>query len=417
MTSNDLPDSSQLGSASVAPQTNAASVSPRTSTASVSPRRLAVASGALFFVNGMVYGNWLPRIPELKDQLGLSNTNLGITLLGGGIGGIVGSLLAGRVTTRLGSRRLLLRTIVPLPIVMAAIPYVGEAWMLLATLSFIGLIDVWADVAMNEQGVIAQERLGRSIMNRLHGLWSLGFGTGTLVGSLAGGVGVSFRVQVVAVALVLLGVVGVVARSLERTDPKPKAAQTGDGSNLRHLGIAAIALAVAGAGAIALEGAPNEWAALLMRDDFGFGEWAGFGTVAFGLGMLIGRLSGDHVIEQFGESLVFRIAPFLIAIGLLAVVVGDVAYIGLAGLFVSGLGQSVIFPRLYLLAARVPGMSAGGGLGAMLIGLRLGGMATSVSMGALSNGADLQFALAVVGVVALAMVLAASAVVSRRVRA
>jgi hypothetical protein len=38
-------------------------------------------------------------------------------------------------------------------------------------------------------------------------------------------------------------------------------------------------------------------------------------------------------------------------------------------------------------------------------------------MGALSNGADLQFALAMVGVVALAMVLAASAVVSRRVRA
>jgi hypothetical protein len=86
-------------------------------------------------------------------------------------------------------------------------------------------------------------------------------------------------------------------------------------------------------------------------------------------------------------------------------------------LFVSGLGQSVIFPRLYLLAARVPGMTAGGGLGAMLIGLRLGGMATSVSMGALSTGADLQFALAVVGVVALVMVLTASAVVSRRVRA
>ena len=396
---------------------DSAADSSRSKHASVSPRRLAVASGALFFVNGMVYGNWLPRIPELKDQLGLSNTNLGITLLGGGIGGIIGSLLAGRVTSRMGSRRLLLRTIVPLPIVMAAIPFVGEAWLLLLTLSFIGLIDVWADVAMNEQGVIAQERLGRSIMNRLHGLWSLGFGTGTLVGSLAGGVGISFRVQVVVVALVLLGVVVIVAGSLERSDPKPVAASTGDQSTLRHLGIAAVALAVAGAGAIALEGAPNEWAALLMRDDFGFGEWAGFGTVAFGLGMLVGRLSGDHVIERFGSRLVFRVAPFLIAFGLLAVVIGDAAYIGLAGLFVSGLGQSVIFPRLYLLAARVPGMTAGGGLGAMLIGLRLGGMATSVSMGALSTGADLQFALAVVGVVALVMVLTASAVVSRRVRA
>ncbi|MEY4401600.1 MAG: hypothetical protein RL072_1465 [Actinomycetota bacterium] len=364
----------------------------------------------------MVYGNWLPRIPELKDQLGLSNTNLGITLLGGGIGGIIGSLLAGRVATRMGSRRLLLRTIVPLPIVMAAIPFVGEAWMLLATLSLIGLIDVWADVAMNAQGVIAQERLGRSIMNRLHGLWSLGFGSGTLIGSLAGGVGVSFRVQVVFVALSLLLAVGIVARSLEPTDPKPVDAPTDGQAHRLHLGIAAVALAFAGAGAIALEGAPNEWAALLMRDDFGLGKWAGLGTVAFGAGMLIGRLSGDHVIERFGSRTVFRVAPILIALGLSAVATSDLALVGFAGLFVSGLGQSVIFPRLYLLAARVPGMSAGGGLGAMLIGLRIGGMATSVSMGGLSTSANLQFALAVVGVVALVTVLVASAVVSRRVR-
>lgn len=382
----------------------------------VAPRRLAYASGVLFFVNGMAYGNWLPRIPELKDQLGLSNASLGLTLLGGGFGGIVGSFLAGRVTTRLGSRRLLLRTVAPLPVLVATIPFLGEAWMLLVALAAIGLVDVWADVATNAQGVIAQERLGRSIMNRLHGLWSLGFGGGTLVGSFAGGVGVSFRLQVVVVAVALVAAVATVARSLEPVDPAPVVA-AGGGPTRRHMGIAAVALAVAGAGAIALEGAPNEWAALLMRDDFGFGQWAGFGTVAFGAGMLVGRLSGDHVIERFGSRTVFRVAPILIVVGLVAVVATDVAVLGLGGLVVSGLGQSVIFPRLYLLAARIPGMSAGGGLGAMLIGLRVGGMATSVAMGALSTGADLQFALAVVGVVALVMVLGASAVVSRRVRA
>ncbi|NBO79908.1 MAG: MFS transporter, partial [Actinobacteria bacterium] len=197
-----------------------------------------MASGALFFVNGMVYGNWLPRIPELKDQLGLSNTNLGITLLGGGVGGIVGSLLASRITKRLGSRRLLLRTIVPLPVVMAAIPFVGEAWMLLVLLSLIGLIDVWTDLAMNVQGVIAQERLGRSIMNRLHGMWSVGFGSGTLIGSLAGGVGVSFRVQVVVVALSLLVTVGLVSRSLEPNDPAPTTNTADVPTRRRHLGLA-----------------------------------------------------------------------------------------------------------------------------------------------------------------------------------
>lgn len=388
--------------------------SSRSTRDSVSPRRLAIASGALFFVNGMVYGNWLPRIPELKDQLGLSNTNLGITLLGGGIGGIVGSLLASRVTKRLGSRRLLLRTIVPLPIVMAAIPFVGEAWMLLVLLSLIGLIDVWTDLAMNVQGVIAQERLGRSIMNRLHGMWSVGFGSGTLVGSLAAGVGVSFRFQVVVVALGLLATVGLVSRSLEPNDPKPTTNAADIPARRRHLGLAAVALAVAGAAAIALEGAPNEWAALLMRDDLNFGEWAGFGTVAFGFGMVVSRLGGDHALERLGDERLFRLAMVVVAVGITIVVLTNTAWLGLVALFIAGLGQGVIFPRLYLVAARVPGMSAGAGLGAMLIGLRVGGMVTAVAMGRVSQSSSVQTALGIVGVVTLVLLVGSSSAVARR---
>jgi len=380
----------------------------------VSPRRLAIASGVLFFVNGVVYGNWLPRIPELKDQLGLSNTNLGITLLGGGIGGVIGSLLASRVTKRLGSRRLLLRTIVPLPVVMAAIPFVGEAWMLLVLLSLIGLIDVWTDLAMNVQGVIAQERLGRSIINRLHGMWSVGFGIGTLIGSLAAGVGVSFRVQVVVVAVSLLVTVSVVSRSLEPNDPTRATTSSDVPIRRRHIGISAVALAVAGAAAIALEGAPNEGAALLMRDDLNFGQWAGFGTVAFGIGMVVSRLGGDYVLERLGDQRLFRLALLLVFVGITAVVLTNVAWLGLIALFVSGLGQGVIFPRLYLVAARVPGMSAGAGLGAMLIGLRLGGMATSVAMGRISQSSSVQTALGVVGVVTLVLLVISSAAVSGR---
>jgi len=133
----------------------------------VSARRLAIAVAVLFFVNGMVYGNWIPRIPELKDSLGLSNTSLGFTLLGGAIGGIVGSLVAGRLMSRIGSCRLLLGTIVPLPLIMAMIPFVGEAWLLLVMLSLIGVGDAGADLAMNAQGVIAQEALGRFLEPRL----------------------------------------------------------------------------------------------------------------------------------------------------------------------------------------------------------------------------------------------------------
>lgn len=389
--------------------THAAGALPESST-----RRLTLSVCVLFFANGAVYGNWLPRLPEIKDRLDVSNAGLAVALLGGGVGGIVGSLAVGRIMSRLGSRRLVLWSLLFLPACMTLIGFVGEPWMLLVVLALIGVTDVLADVAMNAQGVIAQERLQRSIMNRLHGLWSLGFATGTLVGSLCAGFDVDLRVQVVSVAIVLIALSRVVGRHLAATDPQHDA--SGDATpSRRQLGIVAVALAIAGAGAISLEGAPNEWASLLMRDEFGIGSWAGFGTVAFGSGMLLGRFSGDHVQERLGFDRMFRFATVLIVVGLAAAIITNVVLVGLLGLFVSGVGQSVIFPRLYLVAARIPGLSAGAGLGALMVGLRVGGMATTLSMGAISDATNLRVALAVVGIIALMALLVSNAAVAKRV--
>jgi len=353
-------------------------------------------------------------LPEIKDRLEVTNSGLGVALLGGGIGGLVGSLVVGAIMSRWGSRRLAISTLYVLPVVMVFVAFVGEPWMLLLVLSAIGIFDVCADVAVNAQGVIAQEQLGRSIMNRLHGLWSLGFATGTLVGSLCAGLQVDLRVQVIVVAVLILVAV---QRSAQWLEPTDSAHNTDDvrPDSRRHLGFVALVLAVVAAGAIALEGIPNEWGALLMRDVFGSGSWAGFGTAAFGIGMLLGRFSGDHVQERIGARHMFQIATALIAIGLISVVLTSISWVALVGLFLSGVGQSVIFPRLYLLAARVPGMSAGAGLGALMVGLRIGGMATTLGMGALADAFDVRWALAVVSLIAFALLIAANASFSRRV--
>ncbi len=376
--------------------------------------RLALSAGVLFFANGAVYGNWIPRLPEIKDRLGVRNSGLGVALLGGGIGGLVGSFAVGAIMSRIGSRRLVLAALTLLATAMTLVAFVAQAWMFLVVLSLVGVFDVCADVAINAQGVIAQERLGRSIMNRLHGMWSLGFASGTVAGSLGAGFGVDLRLQVIAVAVFLIGAVWLVARWLADADPSHHD-ESASASSSRQLGVIAIALAVVGAAAIALEGMPNEWGALLMRDEFGIGEWAGFGTVAFGSGMLLGRFSGDYVQERIGSERLFKLAMVLIVAGFGAVVASSQPWLALCGLFVSGTGQAVIFPRLYLLAARVPGLSAGTGLGALMVGLRVGGMATTLSMGALADAYDLRIALAGIAVVSFVVLLASNTVVSRRV--
>ena len=143
----------------------------------------AAAVAALFFVNGATFSNWLPRIPEIRDELGLSNAGLGATLLGGGLGGILGAILVGKLIDRLGSRRLLTLVATALSIGMPLIAFAPTAVVLLLLLTTLGVLDVCNDVAMNAQGVIVQNRLGRSIMNRLHAMWSLGFTGGAVVGS------------------------------------------------------------------------------------------------------------------------------------------------------------------------------------------------------------------------------------------
>ena len=374
-------------------------------------RNSGAAVAALFFVNGATFSNWLPRIPEIRDQLGLSNAGLGATLLGGGLGGIIGALVVGRVIDRLGSRRLLTLVATALSIGMPLIAFAPTAAVLLLLLTTLGALDVCNDVAMNAQGVIVQQRMGRSIMNRLHAMWSLGFTGGAVVGSAASAAGATVEAQLVTVGVIMFVTVAVVRRWLIPVDPPPNAEAPADDAAtapIRRLSAVTVVMGLAALGAIALEATPNEWSAVLMRDEFDFGRAAGLGTLACAGAMLVGRLGGDHVLDRIGERRLFTWAMILVGVGALVTVAAPVGAVALVGLVVWGLGLSVVFPQLYATAARLPGVTAGAGLGSMLLGQRLGGMLTAVSVGALAEWQNLRVAFGVVATVAFALLLVTS---------
>lgn len=371
-------------------------------------RHSGFAVAALFFVNGATFSNWLPRLPEIRDHLGVDNTGLGATLLGGGLGGIIGSLLVGRLMDRLGSRRLLTIAASSLSVLMPVIAFVGAAPLLMALLTVLGTLDVCNDVAMNAQGVTVQQRLGRAIMNRLHAMWSLGFTGGALLGSLASAARVDIRLHLTLVGGVLLATVWFVRRWLLAYDPEPEPVASAAGDDTapakrRSVSTVTIAMALAALAAVSLEVLPNDWAALLMRDVFEAGRFSGLGTVACAGAMLVGRLSGDHVLERVGERRLLFGALWVVAVGAVITVAAPVTPVALFGLVVWGLGLSVVFPQLYATAARLPGTSAGAGLGSMLLGQRSGAMLTALSAGALADWKDLRVAFAVVAATAFVL--------------
>ncbi len=377
-------------------------------------RQAALAVATLFFVNGATFSNWLPRVPEIRDHLGLGNAGLGATLLGGGLGGIIGSLLVGRAMDRAGSKRLLVTAASLLSIGVPLIAFAPAAVVLLLLLTALGTLDVFNDVAMNAQGVTVQGRIGRSIMNRLHAMWSLGFTGGALVGSAAAAAGIGLRLHLTLVGAVLLTTVWVVQRWLVPVDPPAEPVDpVASGGRARRFSPTVVAMSLAALAAAVLEVMPNDWSSVLMRDVFDLGKASGFGTVACAGAMLVGRLSGDHVLDRVGERKLLNGALVLVGTGALVTVVAPVAAVGLLGLVIWGLGLSVVFPQLYARAARLPGTSAGAGLGSMLLGQRLGGMLTAVSVGALADWQNLRVAFAVAGGTAFALL----AVTSHRTNA
>lgn len=369
-------------------------------------RHSGAAVAVLFFVNGMTFSNWLPRVPEVRDRLGVGNAGIGAVLLGGGLGGIIGALLVGRLSERLGSKRLLLLAAGALAVGLPMIGIVPVAVLLLVVLTVLGALDVFNDVSMNAQGVMIQERLGRSIMNRLHAMWSLGFLVGAVIGSAMAAAGVGVRAHLLIVGAVLFVTVQAVQSWLLPVDDphEPLADEGATATPPRWSPVVAL-MAAAALAAMALESMPSEWAAVMMRDDFDLGQRAGFGTVAIAGSMLVGRLVGDHVLDRVGERRLLLGAVGLAAVGVAVTAVAPAAAVAFVGLLVWGLGLSVVFPQLYASAARLPGTSAGAGLGSMLFGQRFGSMATAVGVGALAEWRSVRFAFFVVGLLAVIILL------------
>ena len=343
----------------------------------------------LFFVNGVVVGSWLPRLPELRDRLGIDLSTLGLTLALGGLGSLIGSSLSGLVVGRFGARRTAVIAGAAVYVALPLIAVAPVALVLALVLAIIGFIDAQADVGMNAIGVRVEEAVGRSVMTRLHGLWSLGTLLGSGFSALAVLVGIELGIQLLIVSVIGLVTALYAARLIPETAPRRREGE--------RSGRLALGLMLAGGFAVFIEGAPFDWSALFLVDITGTGEaLAGTGVILFTGGMLIGRLAGDHVVDRFGAiptlyaGIVVSVVACLFVVGLQTVVTS------LIGFAVWGLGISVALPVLYKLAGSHRSFGEGSGLAALTVGTRLGFMVAPALIGVAATAWSLPVALGVI---------------------
>lgn len=355
-------------------------------------------------MNGVVFASFLPRLPEIRGRIGVDTAGLGLLLTLGVAGGLVASAICGRVVERLGSRTAMTAAALGLAATLPLIGYAPDRRLFLAALVALQFFDVLTDVPMNIVASRLSARRSVPVMNRLHGLWSVGTVTGGLAASVLAA-RISLQVHLIAVGIVLAAAVAYVRRGLPSEQDAPLTPDSSDSSDERAvpagrgLGRIPVLFGLMGLAAIIIESVPAEWAAIRMTDDLGAGATtAGLAYVATTCGMVVGRFGGDHATARLGGSRLTRLAIITSAAGTAAATLVPSVPVALAGFAIAGVGAAVIFPRLYDEAARAPGRP-GATLGAMSVGIRSGALVAPVSVGALAATASVDVGMAMAALV------------------
>ena len=147
-----------------------------------------------FILMGFAGASWAARIPQIRDELTLNPSGLGLVLLAIALGSIVSLVLAGQIVAHFGSRRTVTAMAALLGVTLggAAVAFQFGILPLVIALFGYGFANGAWDVAMNVQGAIVERRLGRAIMPRFHA----GYSVGTVAGALAGAAAVALHVSV-----------------------------------------------------------------------------------------------------------------------------------------------------------------------------------------------------------------------------
>ncbi|MEU5061117.1 MULTISPECIES: MFS transporter [unclassified Streptomyces] len=313
-------------------------------------KRARYAVATVFCVHGAVTGSFATRVPWIQDHAGVSAGQLGVALAFPALGASVAMPLAGWVSHRFGARTAL-RGLLALWTLALILPSLAPNLAVLCVALFAyGASAGMSDVAMNALGVEVENRLDRSIMSSLHGMWSVGALIGSAAGTLAAHLGSDARLHHL-LAAATLTVVGFIAcggvldlRPTEDEEPPPRFALPPR---------SALLIGAVGFCAVFAEGASLDWSAVYLRDvlDTSAGLAAAC-TTAFTLTMAVARLAGDRIVDRFGAVRTVRVGGVGASLGGLLVVVAPNPAVAMAGFGLMGLGIAVVVPLAFAAAGR-----------------------------------------------------------------
>ncbi|WP_050479370.1 MFS transporter [Herbaspirillum rhizosphaerae] len=355
----------------------------------------------LFFLLGLLYASWAARIPSIRDNLQLDAATLSLVLLCGGIGAVGSFPLAAWLNAHYGARRTAWYAGLMLLLSLPAIGCAPGLPVLMLFSMVYGAASSCFDVAINALGAVAEKKAGRSIMSLLHAWFCVGTFSGALLGSAVASFEIAPIWHFLALSLAFLLPLRWGYKSLPNDRPEPSADRKIFAIPHGHL----VALGLIGFCGAIVEGSIADWSGLYMKDHMGAGDGgAPLAYAAFAGMMLLARLVGDRLKERWGARKVVGFGSLLASVGVFVAVAAPAIPLAIFGFAIAGTGVAMVFPFVFSAAGRHGAIALAGvatlGYSGSLIGPPV--------VGFLAHGFGLQAGLAFIGVLCLAVALAAS---------
>jgi len=360
------------------------------------PGRARLVVAIIFCLNGLALANWIARIPDVKQQLALSDQRLGLVLLCVAAGALVAQPMVGWLIGRVGSRRMTTVMLIGFCLSIILPGLAADMLARMAALFIFGACNGGLDVAMNAQAALVEQRYARPIMTSFHGLWSIGGLVGASIGGLIATQGVSVRAHLFGVAIVAVIIAVLATRWLVVDDDVRHEA----GPSFALPPRALVLLGLIAFGVLFCEGAIADWSAVYLRESLHSSPAiAATGFAVFSLLMAAGRLTGDALALRLGPALVVRGGGALVALGIGVAIVSDVPLIAIVGFGMIGAGLACSFPLILSAAARTPRVAANTAIAAMATVGYTGFLIGPPLIGTVAEAVTLRGALGLLGVV------------------
>lgn len=305
---------------------------------------------------------WLSRLPDVRDDLGLTPATIGTMLLIASLGSLLTLPTSGPIVTKIGARASgrIGVLIWALGIVCAGLGALNVS-IPLATAGLVLIAagnGLWG-ATMNIEAGLVQAAVRRTVVPVIQAMYAVGMLGGALLGALAAQMGLSLGAHLFGLAaLELLACGTAVGFYLTKDEvaalaPASEKSDGGEASSKKAKGLTRvawrerqtvlIALMVMSAGL--MEGAANDWLNLSMVDGYGYSTAAASAAFAFFLLMMtIVRFASPRLEARLGSPKLLRITFTGAVVGLLLVAFAPHHLFAVAGIALWGIGSSLGFP-------------------------------------------------------------------------